>query len=265
MGGSPLSDQAFRRVSLNTASNMKQELIGLPQRYLVALRKYLKQGPRASLQPALELGRQAVALGLETLELARIHERALATLELSDGADGLIKRAEVFFAEANTPIVETHYAARAGGKQLNQLNETLSRRRLELAATNRELQRGVVRHKKAEAVLKKNDEHFGQLLKDSLLQQESLRQLTHRNLSAQEKERLTISHLLQDEIAQTLLSIHVRLLNLRTAAKSNRTDLAKEISQTRRLVEQSIQSINRFARKLDIPRNAASDRSVAPP
>ena len=42
--------------------------------------KTLKQGPQASLQPAQELGREAVILGLETLDLARIHEQALATL-----------------------------------------------------------------------------------------------------------------------------------------------------------------------------------------
>jgi hypothetical protein len=75
---------------------MKQKIIGLSQRYVTALRKSLKQGPRASLQPALRLGRQAVALGLETLELARIHERALATLELSHSKNGVIKRAEIF-------------------------------------------------------------------------------------------------------------------------------------------------------------------------
>ena len=62
---------------------MKQNLTGLSQQYVTALRKQLKQGPQASLQPALGLGREAVALGLETLELARIHEQALATLELS--------------------------------------------------------------------------------------------------------------------------------------------------------------------------------------
>ena len=77
------------------------------------LRKHLKQGPRCSLRPALGLGRRAVVLGLETLELARMHERALATLELSsEQRMAMIKRAEIFFTEAITPIVETHRAAR---------------------------------------------------------------------------------------------------------------------------------------------------------
>jgi hypothetical protein len=61
---------------------MKQELIGLSQRYVTALRKHLKLGPRAILPCGAEL--------------ARIHERALATLELSNRKSGLIKRAEIF-------------------------------------------------------------------------------------------------------------------------------------------------------------------------
>ncbi len=69
---------------------MKSKITHLAARYLAALRKHLKQGPRASLQPALGLGRRAVVLGLETLELARMHEQALGALELSKSK----KRAE---------------------------------------------------------------------------------------------------------------------------------------------------------------------------
>ena len=82
--------------------------------------QHLKQGPQASLQPALELGRQAVALGLETLELARIHEQALVTLELSNTKNALTKLAGIFFTEANTPIEETHRAARQTKVDLSQ-------------------------------------------------------------------------------------------------------------------------------------------------
>src|ERR1043166_4276833 len=112
---------------------MKQKLIRLSQRYVTALRQYLKHGPRANLLPALRLGRQAVVLGLETLELARIHERALVTLELSHSNNGRMKRAEIFFTEAIIPIVETHHAARQSKIDLNRLTETLGRRTAELA------------------------------------------------------------------------------------------------------------------------------------
>ena len=76
---------------------MKQNLNGLSQRYVTALRKQLKQGPQVSLRPALELGREAVALGLETLDLARIHDQALASLELSDTRNGFTKLARDIF------------------------------------------------------------------------------------------------------------------------------------------------------------------------
>ena len=228
---------------------MKQKLIGLSQRYVTALRKHLKQGPRASLQPALGLGRQAVALGLETLELARIHERALATLELSNSKNGLIKRAEIFFTEAITPIVETHRAARQSKIDLSRLNETLSRRTAELAATNRQLQRGIVRRKGVEAALKKSGEHYTRLLKESLQLQEGLRQLTHQVLAAQEDERKKISRELQDEIAQTLLGINVRLLSLKQEARSNTKGLKNEIASTQRLVVKSAKSVRRVARE----------------
>src|SRR5271169_6159963 len=91
---------------------MKQKLNRLSRRYVVELEKHLKQGPQASLQPALGLGREAVALGLETLDLARIHEQALASLELSNTKNGFTKLAGIFFTEVNTLIEETHHAAR---------------------------------------------------------------------------------------------------------------------------------------------------------
>jgi hypothetical protein len=55
---------------------MNSKLSALSGRYLAALRKHLKQSPCASFEPARALGRQAVAGGLETLDLARIHQRA---------------------------------------------------------------------------------------------------------------------------------------------------------------------------------------------
>jgi len=76
---------------------MKKKLIRLSERYVTVLRKHLKQGPQAGLQPALGVGRAAVALGLETLELARIHERALVTLGLSNMKNGFTRLAGIFF------------------------------------------------------------------------------------------------------------------------------------------------------------------------
>jgi two-component system sensor histidine kinase DegS len=239
IGGSPLIWHA----------SMKQKLIGLSQRYVTTLQKYLRQGSRPNLQPALGLGRRAVALGLETLDLARMHERTLAILKLSNSKNGVIKRAQIFFTEAITPIVETHRAARQGKIDLNRLNATLTRRTVELAATNRQLQRGIVRRKSVEAALKISGVHYARLLKDSLQLQEGLRQLTHQVLAAQEDERKKISRELQDEIAQTLLGINVRLLSLKQEARNNTKGLKNEIANTQRLVVKSAKSVRRVARE----------------
>jgi hypothetical protein len=68
----------------------------LSQQYVAALKKHLEQGPQASLQPGLGLGHRAVTLGLETLDLARIHEQSLVTLELSKVKNGFTKPAGIF-------------------------------------------------------------------------------------------------------------------------------------------------------------------------
>ena len=228
---------------------MKQKLIRLSQRYVTALRTHLQPGARDGLKPALALGCQAVALGVETLELARIHERAVTALELSSSKNGFIKRADIFFTEAITPIVETHRAARQSKVHVNRLKETLGRRTKELAATNRLLQRGVVRRKRVEAALKRSGVHYARLLNDSLHLQEGLRQLTHQVLAAQEEDRKKISLELQDEVAQTLLGINVRLLSLKQESRINTKELKLEIASTQRLVAKSARSVRRVARE----------------
>jgi signal transduction histidine kinase len=125
---------------------MKQKLNGLPRRYAAALRQHLQRGPRASLRPALALGRRAVVLGLDL--------------------------------------------------------------------------------------------------------QEGLRQLTHEVLAAQEDERQKISHELQDEIAQTLTGINLRLAALKKEAAVNISGLDRSIARTQRLVEKSADIVHQFAREL---------------
>src|SRR5688572_29443324 len=125
---------------------MKRKLTTLSRRYETALRLHLRS-PRRGLQPALALGRQAVTFGLETLELARIHEQAVATLDLTNGKAKQVERAENFFNEAISPIVATHHAAQETKAQLALLTETLNRRTLELGATNQQLKHGVNRRK----------------------------------------------------------------------------------------------------------------------
>jgi signal transduction histidine kinase len=229
---------------------MKQKLTGLSQRYAAALGKQLKRGPQASLQPALALGREAVALGLETLDLARIHEQALAAFELSSTKNGFTKLAGIFFAEANMPIAETQRAARQNKAHLVRLKETLGQRTEELAISNRQLQRGVVRRKIMEEAAEKRGRHHQKCLEESLELQKRLRQLTHRVIAAQEDDRKKISRDLQNEIAQTLLGINVRLLSLKQRSRKNTNGFKNEIASTQRLVLKSAQSVRRVAREI---------------
>jgi signal transduction histidine kinase len=229
---------------------MKHKLSRLSQRYLVALRKHVQPGARDGLLPAVRLGRQAVALGLETLGLARIHERAVAKLELASSKNGFIKKAEIFFAEALIPIVETPRTARQTQIYLKQLTATLGRRTEELAVSNRQLAQGVVRRKVMENASAERGQHYQKALEESLALQKRLRQLTHRVIVVQENERKKISLELQDEIAQTLLGINVRLLSLKQQARNSTKGFKNEIASTRRLVVESAKSVRRVAREI---------------
>jgi len=230
---------------------MKHQLIGLSQRYAAALQKYLRQGARGNLRPARGLGLRAVALGLETLDLARIHEQALAILKLSHGHGNTlkgVKHGELFFTEALRPIMETHCSARQSKMDLHRLSGTLNRRTVELASANRRLQQGIVRRKRVESALTESGQQYAKLLRDSLQLQEGLRQLTRQVLAAQEDDRKKISLELRDEIAQTLLGINVRLLSLKLEGRSNTRGLKLKIASTERLVAKSAKSIRKVVR-----------------
>ena len=233
---------------------MARKLNGLSQRYVVALRKHLKQGPRTSSPPAQGLGRRAMALGLETLDLARFHEQALITLVLpgySAGTRGrMIRRAGTFFAEAITPIEKTHRTAQVANAHLNQTIQALNRRSVDLAASNRRLQREIAQRKTVEESLRKSEHHYSRLLEQSRHMQEQMRRLSRQLLSAQEEERKMISRELHDQIAQTLTGINVQLASLKTGARLGNKDLQEKISSTQRLVEKSVDIVHRFAREL---------------
>ena len=235
---------------------MARKLNGLSQRYVAALRRHLTQGPQA-IPPrgtAQGLGRRAMALGLETLDLARFHEQALITLVLPGHSPGtrdrMIRRAGTFFAEAITPIEKTHRAARETNGQLIQLNETLRQRSVDLIASNRQLQQEILQRKSVEESLRKSERHYSQLLEQSRYMQDQLRLLSHQLLSAQEEERKNISRELHDVIAQTLTGINVRLAALKKEAAINIKGLDLNIARTQRLVEHSVDIVHQFAREL---------------
>ncbi len=233
---------------------MKRKLFNLSRRYQTALRTHLKQGQPASLESARGLGSQALAAGLQTLDLLKLHEQTLVTEVLprcpTDNRAALIKQAGTFFTEAITPIEKIRRGKREAAIHLNQVVEMLSQRTVELAASNLELEQEIAQRKAVEAALKKSELHYSQLLEQSERQQGQLRQLSRQILSSQEEERREISRELHDVIAQTLTGINVRLAGLKKEAALNTNRLERNIARTQRLVEHSVNIVHRFAREL---------------
>jgi signal transduction histidine kinase len=126
----------------------------------------------------------------------------------------------------------------------------LSRRSVDLAASNRQLKQEIARRKSVEESLRKSEHHYSQLLEQSRHMQEQLRRLSRQLLSAQEEERKKISRELHDVIAQTLTTINVRLAALKKEAALNTKGLERKISRTQQLVEHSVNIVHRFAREL---------------
>jgi signal transduction histidine kinase len=69
-------------------------------------------------------------------------------------------------------------------------------------------------------------------------------------MAAQEEERKQISGELQNEVAQTLLGVNVRLLALKQQSRRNTQGLKNEIASTKRLVAKSVQSVRVVATRL---------------
>ncbi|MGA2544435.1 MAG: sensor histidine kinase [Verrucomicrobiota bacterium] len=225
--------------------------------YQARLLAYLNQPPGADLQSARGIGQQALAAGLETLDLAKLHEQILVTQVLpgrpAGESNALIKQAGAFFTEAITPLEETDYSAREASVHLNQIVGMLSRRTVELAASNQELSQEIAQRKAMEEALKKSEQHYSELLEKSDRLQEQLRRLSRQILSAQEEERKRISRELHDVIAQTLTGINVRLAALKKEAALNTKSVARNIAATQRLVEKSVDVVHQFARELRPP------------
>ena len=123
------------------------------------------------MRPAENLGQQALAIGLDTLDLIRIHEQAVIRLlppsPPSRSGDERLKHAASFFARALTPVGNGHRAALKTGTRLNELNLAMRRRTEELDASLRQLQREIGRREAAQAALRKSERHYSELLEKS--------------------------------------------------------------------------------------------------
>jgi len=240
---------------------MKQsQLKRVEKLYQTALRTYCGQGshtdPQEGLQAAHAFGAEALKIGLDTLDLARIHDQAMQTLLSNKTAAAtraeLTRRAEVFFAEAIVPVEGTHRIALEASASLKQLYAKLEQRTLDLADSENVLLEQIAGRRKSEASLRISEEASSQLLKDSRVLEKHLQDMVRKVLSANEAERRKMSHHLNDEIAQSLLVINLRMLALKKEVSANHADLNQEIAITQRLVEDSAQIIRHLADEFSI-------------
>ena len=119
-----------------------------------------------------------------------------------------------------------------------------------LAASHQKLELEIVRREAVEQSLRQSEVHQNQLLAQSRLLQEQLRNLSRQVIQAQEEERKQISRELHDVIAQTLAGINIRLATMKLQAGTDARGFARNIARTQQLVEKSVEIVHRFAREL---------------
>jgi len=189
------------------------------RQYAVALHRYQLRQQEACLQQAYELGRNAIASGLGVLDLARIHQQALASClsraRSAERVTNALRTAQAFFIETISPFEATHRGFCGANLELRQVNEALQRRNDELAALSRDLGK-----------------------------------LSSQVLHVQEEERKHLSRELHDEVGQTLAAINMNLGMLQLNGTVDRALLKKKISDTQKLLAQTMDSVHRFAREL---------------
>lgn len=219
--------------------------------YRTALTKHIAGGGDHA--AAARSGRRAARLGIPTLGLARIHDRAAAAYDGAQTGDGGVRipaRVEEFFAEAVAPLEEAHCGAAIARATSVRVSTALSRRTEQLAAERIRARKAAaegraLRHEVAQAARRHAD-----LEARSHAVEARMRLLSHRLLSAQEEERMRISRDLHDAIGQTLTGINVGLATLKQSAAADSRDMSEAIATTQRLVERSMKTVHQFAWEL---------------
>lgn len=219
------------------------ERVEWSRRYAVAIRRFLSQEKAGSLLPAARLGRRAVDLGLEALDVARIHEQALSAAAARKGSPGnagpeVLQRAAPFFKETLVPIEATHRAARAAHLRIGRLTRRSRRRATAASVSDGQVERAIVRREAAEADARARATRRDALLAKALRLQQWLRERIRGILAQQEGDRKRISAELRDGIAQALLAIDLGLLTLKTAGHVNTEETEKCIADAQRVLRE---------------------------
>ena len=224
------------------------------KKYTIALENYLKKYSQGNLQDAHHIGELAAAISLDTLQMAKIHEDSLVELQPSNCSllthDERSKRAMIFFTEAIMPIEKTHPTALNATVDLKQLDAKLFQQTNKLTFANNELSENIALRQIAKKAFETHREMADKLLCESRQLHQRLQVMNRRFLTAQEEDRKTMSHILQDEIAQAILGIQIRLLALKKEISFSNIDLQKEIAITQQWVEKSVRAISRSTQQL---------------
>ena len=227
---------------------MTRRLIDVSRVYGAALRRYVTAPSRHLLHEALPIGRQVVALGFEN-----ILRRPLGAVTTGPASRARTSRAEAVFEEAAEKMMERQSAVGSVPPQLIRLKKMLAGRTAELAESTIKLQCAIKRRLIAEESLRTSTHHFRSLMRNSERKSKKLRHLAHQSLAAHEHKRHTLSHDLQDDVAQTLLGIQVQLILLRTKWGIDQQGITQNIALTLQLVAQSSKSVRMVMRKIRTP------------
>jgi hypothetical protein len=136
--------EATTEIGYALFASMKHKLAALTKAYLVALREHQREGSQLSLQPALGLGCRACVLGMDALQMARLHKRATVKLNLPPTHGIAFKRAQRFLKDALIPLLKMDGLAPQSTVRLNRLHQNLDSSTAQLTAAKVKLQDGVV-------------------------------------------------------------------------------------------------------------------------
>jgi signal transduction histidine kinase len=123
----------------------RSELEAMARRYAECLAAYVRAPHESTLEPAYNLGRLGISLGLGVLDVAVLHRRAQeGVLRGSDSLEACAAesvRASEFFAECLATFEILHRGYRESALQLHKLNVALKQRATELAEAKELIER----------------------------------------------------------------------------------------------------------------------------
>ncbi len=227
--------------------------VAFERSYRLALTKHMQATSAQS--TGARIGRRARDLGIETLTLAQMHDRATADMKpptrpTAKRRSAAAARSRMFFRDVITPIQSERGGADEARAEAKTLTTQLARRTRELADLRTRFDRDADKLKAVRADLRTSGSELRDLKKHSRGVELRLRRMTHRIITVQEKERLAISRDLHDAIGQALSAINVGLAALENDATVHSRALSDAVAVTQRLVARSLKAVHQFAWEL---------------